>query len=249
MTATVGTPALALTGEELVALARCFGAPRFPGVLATLYDIAGEQLHPALDRRFLATLLARGLLVLDTAGQLWPAEPLAAMMSAAVLSPVYVAVERRDAAGESLCSLLAGERGLLHNRVGPLLHRLELVPDPDPGVRLATELRQLVDCSPGDGRPGRRRYTGRRSALGRVVPAPAGGWRRVSVLVRTDDVGDQAHAEGFLAVFDGGPGEVWLATEDDTDPDREVGAVPASAAQVAAALEELAAYRRGAGPW
>lgn len=239
--ATGTDPALLLTADQLTAVAHSVGAPGFPGVTDSVYDKVDPHLHLELDGRFLATLAARGLLVPDIEEHLRPAGPLSAIVDAAILNQTYVTVW----AGLERCALVAGHRGLLTHRIAEPLHQLHLDPDPvDLGTRLAGAIGTLVAMSPGDGQLGRRRHRGQWSRLPELVPAPDGGWRRITVLTRADEAGPGVRMAGFLAVLDGGAGELWLVSEVDGEPggdDREVVAEPASDADVTAALRQFAA--------
>jgi hypothetical protein len=244
----VAPAAVRLTGDELTALARGLGAPFFPGVTRSLYDDLDPDVHARLDGGFLATLMARGLLEPD-GDHLWPAEPLGALMAAFASHRTYVVIEQTGSAVEpSVRALAAGDDGTVHHRIGEPVHVLELDAAP-----LGTALADLVGRSPGAGRPGRHRYRGQRSTIVDVVPVAAGGWRRTTAMVRSD-MGRHVRVDGFLAVLDGGPGELWLVTDDEadarTDIDTDAGpdtadpsvvARPADADDVDAALAAFAA--------
>jgi len=232
--------ALRLTGEELTALARGLGAPLFPGVTRSVYDDVGPEMHPLLDGGFISSLVARGLLEPD-GDHLWPAEPLGALIAAYASHRTYVVIEQTGTAVEpSVCALAAGGDATVRHRIGDPVHVLELDPAP-----LGALLADVVGRSAGPGRPGRQRRRGTRSSIVDLVPAVAGGWRRTTAMVRTD-MGRHVRVDGFLGVLDGGPGQLWLVTEDDAEAayeadDPTVVARPVDAAEVDVALTAFAA--------
>jgi len=254
-----------LTGDELTAVARGLGAPAFPGVLGASYAAAPVELHDALDRQLLDALCARGLLSAGDGGSLRPAGAFGRVVDALVRHRSYVAVDQtRPATAPGLrlaCAVIVGERGLVrHWPAGPY-HGFE--PDPSEvalsevdggrpggagaGTRLADVLHRLISRSPGAGRPGRRPVRGVRPEVGttieNIVPAPAGGWLRATVLERTDDAGAGVRVAGHLGVLDGGPGELWLVTAaDDGDTGPVLRADPAAERDVDAAVREFAAH-------
>lgn len=231
-----------LTGDELMALAHCLGLPRFPGVVDSMYDATDEELWPRLDGSFLSVLVAHGLVGFDDDGDPWPNAELGAVLDAVCAHQTYIAVEQL---GWGLTgAVTAGPAGIVRHTISGALHGFELDPgDTDLHDRLGAVLAGQVDRSPGEDLPGRRRYWGRRSDLAGLVPSPDGGWRRATVLARVDQTGDAAYVEGFLGVFDGGPGELWLVTDyDDGDvADRRVVAEPAIAGDVDEALRVFTA--------
>jgi hypothetical protein len=237
---TVASAALRLTGDELTALARGLGAPLFPGVTGSVYDHVDPQVHPLLDGGFLASLIARGLLEPD-GDHLWPAEPLGALIAAYASHRTYVVVEQTGSAVEpSVRALAAGGDSTVRHWISEPVHVLELDAAP-----LATALAEVVKRSPGPGRPGRHHRRGPRSAIVDIVPAPAGRWRRTTAMARSD-MTRHVRVDGFLGVLDGGPGELWLVTEDDADVEPgtvepPVVARPADANEVDAALTAFAA--------
>jgi len=237
---TVAPVALRLTSDELTALARGLGAPLFPGVTRSVYDHVGPEVHPLLDDGFLASLTARGLLEPD-GDHLWPAEPLGALIAAYASHRTYVVIEQTGTAVEpSVRALATGGEGTVRHWIREPVHVLELDPAP-----LGTALAEVVGRSPGPGRPGRHRCRGPRSAIVDLVPAAAGPWRRTTAMTRRD-MGPHVRVDGFLGVLDGGPGELWLVTEDDADVGHEtvdptVVARPADADEVDAALTAFAA--------
>ncbi|KLL11327.1 hypothetical protein [Protofrankia coriariae] len=241
--------AVRLTGDELTAIARCLGARRFPHVPYSGYNEIDEELHPLLDDELLAGLAARGLVDVHADGELRLAGPLASVVGAVAAGRVHIAVEQIRPAGDPgttrACALVAGDRGLVRHWSDGPLHDLEHDPDTHAlDVRLRVTLSDLVNPSPGTGRPGRRRLRATERRLADALPAPADGWRRVTVLARTDDAGDDARVDGLLAVFDGGPGELWLGHCEDADAADGNAALtmvadPVSAAGVDAAIREF----------
>ncbi|MGH3663451.1 MAG: hypothetical protein ACRDTQ_16540 [Micromonosporaceae bacterium] len=232
--------AVRLTGDELTAIGRSLDAPGFPGVAGSLYDIVAPELRQVLDGRFIATLAARGLVMLDADGEPRPAPRLAAVIEAAALNSTYVTVWEAD---QQTYGFVAGERGILAHTIAEPLHELRLDPDPtDLTERLAAVLGEVLGISPDEPAPGspmRSPVRGLWSRLPELIHPPHEVWLQVSVLIRVDEVGSGVRAEGFLAVLDGGAGELWLVTEDEWGErrtDRNVIAVPASHDDVTAAI-------------
>lgn len=257
------TPAnvVRLTGDELTAIARGLGATLFPGVRASCFDALAPEQHPPLVDSFLLSLVARDLLAPDADGVLWPADDLATLISVVVDHRVHLSVEQTLPATQPELLLrwevMAGPAGLVRHLVDDPIHHFEIEPaDGDPAgdnvtdgdladdnlaARAEATVAGLVDAPAGPGEPGRRQRFGRRSRLADVVPAPEGGWRRVTLLSRADAERD-IRVEGFLGVLDGGPGQLWLVHDDTGSDDAEtVVAVPASSSDVDAALRALVA--------
>jgi hypothetical protein len=230
---------LRLTGDELTAIAHGVGAARFPGVPGTCYDAIGADSHELLDDAFLASLVARGVLAVDEEQGLWPTDDLAALLAVVTTHRARVAVEQFTPESTVVCQLMAGPGGIARHWMGDPVHDFEVASE---GV-LADALGELVRRSPGSGQPGRRQRWGPLSTFDDIMVASEGGWRRSSLMVRTDETGDGERVEGFLGVFDGGPGQLWLVREHDTGPGEElvVVAEPASADEVDQAVGAFAA--------
>ncbi|BCL14455.1 hypothetical protein [Micromonospora sagamiensis] len=235
-----------LTSDELTAIAHGLGATLFPGVRASCFDAVAPEQHPLLADGFLMSLVARGLLAPDADGVLWPADELAALVATVANHRVHLTVEQTMPATHPDTVLrwevMAGGAGVVRHLVDDPIHHFEIDPaDGDLAARAEATVAELVDRSAGVGTPGRRQRWGRRSRLADVVPAPGEGWRRVTLLARAD--GDErSRVEGLLGVLDGGPGQLWLVhDETGSDDDEAVVAVPASSAEVDAALRALVA--------
>lgn len=250
-----------LTSDELNAIARGLGAPLFPGVRASCFDALAPEQHPPLVDSFLLSLVARDLLTPDPDGVLWPVAELAALISVVADHQVHLSVEQTLPATQPGMVLrwevLAGPAGVVRHLVDDPIHHFEIdLAGDDPvddglagnrpsggalAARAVAAVAALVDVSAGVGAPGRRQRFGRRSHLAEVVPAPEGGWQRVTLLSRADAEQDTC-LEGFLGVLDGGPGQLWLVHDDIGGDDAEaVVAVPASSSDVDAALNALVA--------
>lgn len=240
-----------LTGDELTAIARGFGAPRFPGVGPTLYDGAAPELHPLIDERLLASLVARGALAPDGDGELLPVAPFDAVLAAVLTHRTYVAVEQLAPPvepGEFVTrAFLAGDHGVVRHTAAEPFHSLERESD-DLAEALTTLVAPpAVPESPVSGAAAagtaRRRYRGRRSGLAELIPPPERGWRRATVLTRTDNAGDRVRVEAFLAVFDAGSDGLWLVGEDEyaePAPDRPLLAERVAADGVPTAIKAFA---------
>jgi hypothetical protein len=236
---------LRLTSEELTAIARGLGAAQFPVVPVTRYDAVAAELHPLLDEAFLASLTARGLLLPDEDEDLVPSGELANLLAVVTPHRVRVAVEQVTATGELVtCELLAADRGIVRHWVGDPIHVFEFgSTDTGTGPAIAAALAAIVQPSPGDAQPGRRRRRGRLSELADLMTAPRGGWHRSTMMARTDNPSKGALVEAFLGVLDGGPGDLWLVRHEDTETgeEPEVFVEPASAAEVEVAIRALPA--------
>lgn len=249
-----------LTSDELTAIAHNLGATLFPGVAASCFDAVAPEQHAALADAFLLSLVARDLLAPDEEGVLWPAEELAALIGVVADHRVRLTVEQTMPATHPDTVLrwevMVGVAGVIRHLVDNPIHHFEVEPaesepaESDAAARLGAAdlaaraeaaLTDLVDRPDGAGEPARRQRWGQRSRLADVVPAPEGGWRRVTLLTRAD--GDErARIDGFLGVLDGGPGRLWLVHDDTGSEDTgTVVAVPASGSDVDAALRALVA--------
>lgn len=231
--------AFRLTSDELTAVAHGLGASRFPGVPAGCYDAVGADSHGLLDEAFLASLVARGLLIVDDERHLRPSAELAALLEVVTTHRARVSIEQFTPESTVVCQLMTGPGGIVRHWIGDPVHDFEVASE---GV-LADALGELVRPSPGSGQPGRRRRWGPLSIFDDIMVAPEGGWQRSTLMVRTDETGDGERVEGFLGIFDGGPGQLWLIREHDTGPDEElvVVAEPVSAGEVDQAVGVFAA--------
>ncbi|MBO0869077.1 MAG: hypothetical protein J2P15_10970 [Micromonosporaceae bacterium] len=246
-----------LTGDELTALARALGAAAFPGVPDSSYDAVDSELHPVLDKAFLASLAARGLLVPDPGGDFEPTGDLAELLRVAGDHRVRVTVEQVVPAGEVAtlvgCELMGGAAGVLRHWIGDPVHALELC---GPGTTLGDALAEIVAPSRETGRPGSstgqartgqaRRRRGRLAELVDLLPQWPAGRLRSTMMMRNDYAPDGVRMMGLLGVFDGGPGDLWLVHPcdeglDGAPEDLEVFVEPVPAAAVDDALREFSA--------
>ncbi|MER5643741.1 hypothetical protein [Streptosporangium sp. NPDC002524] len=233
------TDVIPLTGDELTAIAYGLGAEAFPGARSSCFDAADPELRPMLAHGFLMSLVARGLLTPDPDGVLQPSDELAVLIGAVASHRVHLSVEQRMPAthpGSILrWEIMTAEAGTVRHLVDDPIHFFAIDPaDGDP----ASVVADLVDRSAGPGAPGRTRRRADRSRLDEIVPAPDGGWRRVTRLTRGGTDG-RARIDGFLGILDGGPGQLWLVHDDTVD--ETLVAVPVSADEVDAALRAAAA--------
>lgn len=235
-----------LTADELTAIARGIGAPRFPGVGPTLYDELAPELHTLLDERLHASLVARGALAPDGDGELLPLPPFDAVLTAVLTHRTYVAVEQLApavGAGEFVTrAFLAGEHGVVRHTAAEPFHSLQLTPGPLSAALTEPLVPNTAEVIVTESQR-RRRYRGRLSGLAELIPAPERGWRRAVGLTRTDVAEDRVRVEAFLALFDGGPDGLWLVGEDDLAElatDRAVVAERVTAADVPPAIEAFA---------
>jgi hypothetical protein len=241
-----------LTSDELTAIAHGLGAAGFPGVPYSSYDALDGELHPLLDKAFLASLAARGLLVPDDNGDLEPTGELADLLRVAGNPRGRIAVEQVVRSGEVAtlvgCELMTAEVGLLRHWIGDPIHALELS---GPETTLTDALGEIVARSLGGGQPPGRRRRGRVSELADLLPQRPAGRLRSTMMMRDDNAGADLRVTGLLGVFDGGPGDLWLvrpcddgssaAGTGEAPEDLEVFVEPAAPAEVDAALRDFTA--------
>lgn len=230
---------ISLTGDELTAIAHGLGVDAFPGVRSSCFDAAGPELRTTLAHGFLMSLVARGLLAPDADGVLHPSDELAVLIGTVASHRVHLSVEQRmpeTHPGSTLrWEIMTARAGVVRHLVDDPIHLFAIDPA---GTDPASVVADLVDHSAGPGAPGRERRHGRRSRLDEIVPAPGGGWRRVTRLTRADADG-RVRIDGFLEILDGGPGHLWLVHDDTVD--ETLVAVPVSASEVDAALRAAVA--------
>jgi hypothetical protein len=209
---------LIATADELDALARQLGADRFPGVTRSVFDELPAGQHPLLAERFVATLVARGL-VLERDGRPVLAPGAAVLLDPVVTAPVRYVVDTETAAGATSVVVAVGRGGhVVRHQVAGRMHRFDLLgTDGDADAALAAA---GVPVAPAGAVS--RALPGRRVAD--QLP-PAAQWESITVVRRVEQLDEDTTAVSWRVTVDLGGGDVRTvepSADDDTlDPDAD----------------------------